>query len=87
MIGLVGRLAARRPQAALPKRFPGDWLFPMIGSISQPAVRRLQVARPGRLPLDWPFNGHSFAIKVKVEPKGDPEPPSWATGLGLLPWP
>ena len=56
--GLVGQLAARRPQVALPRRLPMDWAFPMIGLIGQLAARQLQVALPGRLPMDWPFDCH-----------------------------
>ena len=44
MIGLVGQLAARWAQIALPRRLPMDWAFPMIGFVGQLAARRLQVA-------------------------------------------
>ena len=47
MIGLVGQLAARRPQVALPWRLPMDWAFPMTGLVGQLAARRPQVALPG----------------------------------------
>ena len=44
MTGLVGQLAARQPQVALPRRFPMDLAFPMIGLVGQLPARRLQVA-------------------------------------------
>ena len=49
---LVGQLAARRPQIALPRRSPLDWLFPMIGLPSLSVHRRI---------------GHLMAIKAKAE--------------------
>ena len=47
MNGLVGQLAARRPQVALPSRLPMDWAFPMIGLVGQLAAWRPQVALLG----------------------------------------
>ena len=44
MIGLVGQIAARRPQVALPRREPMDWSFPMIGLVVQLAALWLQVS-------------------------------------------
>ena len=47
MIGLVGQLAARRPQVAFPWRLPMDWASPMTGLVGQLAARRPQVAPLG----------------------------------------
>ena len=38
MTGLVGQLAARRPQVAIPGRLPMDWAFPVIGLVTQLAA-------------------------------------------------
>ena len=47
MDGLVGQLAARRPQVAFPWRY-GQWLYwaPVNGLVDQLAARRPQVALP-----------------------------------------
>ena len=54
MIGLVGQLAACRPQSALLKRVPMDWALPMNGLVGQLAACWSQVALPWRVPMDWP---------------------------------
>ena len=55
MNGLVGQLAARRPQVALPGRLPIDqWAYwaPMDSSAGQFVARRPQVTLPRRLLID-----------------------------------
>ena len=47
MIGLVGQLAARWPQVALPRRVSMDWALPMTGLVAQLATHRLQVPSLG----------------------------------------
>ena len=61
MIGLVGQLAARRLQVAIPRRLPMSWAFPLIGLVSQLAARLLQVAPPGR----YRRIGNVMATKLK----------------------
>ena len=58
MNGLVGQLAARWPQVALPRRSAMDEVFLVIGLVGQLATRWPQVDLPRRLPLDRPFHGH-----------------------------
>ena len=67
MSGLVGQLAALRPQVAILRRFPMDWAFVMIGLVGQLAARWLQVALLARSPMHWPSNGHEMTIKGKVK--------------------
>ena len=52
MNGLVGQLATRWPQVALPRCLPMDWAFALISSVGELAARRPQVALSVRLPED-----------------------------------
>ena len=62
MNGLVGQLAARRPQFALPRRMA--LTTPMNGLVSQLAARRPHVALPRRLPMDWQVIERLIALNL-----------------------